>query len=79
MQPKISIAPVRKSNAPTNPYAEVLARPRSEVANVDRQTTTQDKSAKPAASGGENRRGNGKGNVRGNSRGNESANRRGME
>lgn len=47
-----------KSNAPTNPYAEVLGRPRREVADASWQTSTQGKPAKPTASEGENRKAN---------------------
>lgn len=87
MRPKVSTPPVRKSDAPTNPHAELLARPNSDVADAHPQTPNWDKTATLAASGGEKRRGNGrvngggsgKGNGRGNSRGNDRANKTYME
>lgn len=78
MGPKVSAPPVRKSDAPTNPHAELLARPNSDVAHAHPQTPNWDKTVKPAAGGGEKRRDNGKVNGRGNSRGNDRVNKKGM-
>lgn len=74
MGPKVSAPPVRKSDAPTNPHAELLARPNSDVADAHPQTPDWDKTVKP---GEEKRRDNGKSNGRGNSRGNDRANKNG--
>lgn len=78
MGPKVSAPPVRKSDAPTNPHAVLLARPNSDLADTHSQTPNWDKTVKQAASGGEKRRDNGKGNGRGNSRGDDRVNKKGM-